>query len=235
MAAGASTSSASAHASEIPVKFRPSKSYEFPVRTFGTKGEKRSFRSEWCAKYDWLHYDRTADAAFCHLCLTTEREKRFLASTKRDPAFISKGYTNWKDATTAFSTHLASQCHKEAVAAKELPMQTGDVGEKLSREHQQQKAENRAMFRRILQNVRFLARQGLPLSGHGDGADSNFTQLLHLRAFDSPAVLTWMKKKTDKYTSLATHKHMHGYTLEANLTIACTEQELEIATAYAVC
>ena len=68
-------------------------------------------------------------------------------------------------------------------------------------EHEQQKAENRAMFRRILQNVHFLARQGLPLRGHGDGNDSNFMQLLHLRAIDTPAVLTWMGKKADKYTS----------------------------------
>ena len=93
--------------------------------------------------------------------MTAEHEKKFLAGTKRDPAFISRGYTNWKDATTAFSTHLASRCHKEAVEAKELPKQNGDVGEKLSTDHEQQKAENRAMFRRILQNVRFLARQGL--------------------------------------------------------------------------
>ena len=96
---------------------------------------------------------------------------------------------------------MASQCHKEAVAANELPRQTGDVGERLSKEHEQEKAKNRAMFQRILQNVRFLARQGLPLRGHGDGADSNFTQLLHLRAFDAPAVLPWMEKKADKYTS----------------------------------
>ena len=134
--------------------------YNWPK--FGSMGaEKRSFQAEWCAKYDWLHYDRVADAAFCHLCMTAEHEKRFLASTKRDPAFISRGYTNWKDATTAFSAHLASCCHKQAVEAKELPKQTGDVGENLSTEHEQQKAENRAMFRRILQNVHFLARQGL--------------------------------------------------------------------------
>ena len=50
----------------IPVKFHPSKSFAFPARKFGSKGaEKRSFRAEWCAKYDWLHYDRVADAAFC--------------------------------------------------------------------------------------------------------------------------------------------------------------------------
>ena len=39
----------------------------------------------------------------------------------RDPTFISRGYTNWKDATTAFSTHLANRCHKGAVEALELP------------------------------------------------------------------------------------------------------------------
>ena len=153
----ASTSSAAACISEssgqVPVKFHPPKGYSFPVRTFGTKGEKRSFRSDWCVKYDWLHYDSTIDTAFCHLCMTTEQKKRFLASTKRDPAFLTKGYTNWKDATTAFNTHMAIQCHKEAVAAKELPRQTGDVSERLRKEHEQEKVENRAMFRRILQNV----------------------------------------------------------------------------------
>ena len=71
----------------------------------------------------------------------------------------------------------------------------------LSTEHEREKAENRVMFRKIIQNIRFLTRQGLSLRGHGDGADSNFTQLLQLRAFHSPAVLTWMEKKTDKYTS----------------------------------
>ena len=113
---------------QIPAKFHPSRSYAFPARIFGSKGEKRSFRAEWCEKYDWLHYDCVANAAFCHLCMTAEHEKKFLPSTKRDPAFISKGNTYWKDATTAFSTHLASRCQKEAVEALELPKQTGDVG-----------------------------------------------------------------------------------------------------------
>jgi len=41
----------------------------------------------------------------------------------------------------------------------------------------------------------------MALSGHNDGANSNFTRLLRLHAFDCPAVLTWMQKKTNKYTS----------------------------------
>ena len=74
--------------------------------------------------------------------------------------------------------------------------QTGDVGEQLNSEHEQQKAENGAVFRRILQNICFLAHQGLPLRGHGTGADSKFMQLLHLRALDSPAILTGLEKKS---------------------------------------
>ena len=34
---------------------------------------------------------------------------------------------------------------------------------------------------KVAQNVKFLARQGIPLRGDGDGGDSNFMQLLHLR------------------------------------------------------
>ena len=185
----------------VPEKFHPSKSYVFPVHKFGSKGEKRQFKPEWCDKYDWLHYDRVADAAFCHPCMKAESEKLFLASTKRAPAFIRTGYTNWKDATGAFSIHSVSRCHKEAIEVLELPRKMGDIGERLSLEHEQEKAKNREMFRRILQNVRFLARQGLPLRGHGNGADSNFTQLLRLRSYDCPEMLSWLEKKTDKYIS----------------------------------
>ena len=51
------------------------------------------------------------------------------------------------------------------------------------------------------ENSRFLARQGL--SFHGDGAQdsSNFNQLLHLRPLDDPNLLTWVQRKTEKYTS----------------------------------
>ena len=75
---------------EVRCPPNPSKNFMFPKRKFGVQGkDQRSFRSEWCVSYTWLHYDATSDAAFCHLCMTAEFEKKFLASTKRDPAFIS--------------------------------------------------------------------------------------------------------------------------------------------------
>ena len=84
--------------------------------------------------------------------------------------------------------------------ARDLPKQTSDVDERLSSEHEKQKAENK-MFQKILQNLRFLARQGFALRGHSEEAKSNFTQLLHLQVLDTSAFLDWIRKKTNKYTS----------------------------------
>ncbi len=58
------------------------------------------------------------------------------------------------------------------------------------------------MFIKILQNIRFFARQGLPLRSHGE-AESNFLQLFRLRGLDCPLAEPWMKKKSDKYLSHA--------------------------------
>ena len=77
---------------ELPEKFHPQTTFKFPKRKFGKLGKgERFFRADWCDKYPWLHYDVQKDVAFCHLCMTAEHENKFLSSTKRDPAFISKG------------------------------------------------------------------------------------------------------------------------------------------------
>ena len=102
-------------------QFRPTKAFSFPKRQFGSKGEKRSFRAEWCETFSWLHYAVDIDAAFCYLCMRCEAEKKFLASTKRDQAFISKGFTYWKEGPTAFKKHQGSDCHREANMPVGLP------------------------------------------------------------------------------------------------------------------
>ena len=61
---------------------------------------------------------------------------------------------------------------------------------------------------KIVQNIRFLAHQGLSL--HGDGAEdkSNFNQLLPLRVLDDPNLLTWVQRKAEKYTSPENHNEL---------------------------
>lgn len=76
-----------------------------------------------------------------------------------------------------------------------------DVGELLSAEHAQQKAINRSYLSKVLQNLIYLARQGLPLRGNwvpeavvvGCELYSNLHQLMLLRAKDDPVVLDIMK------------------------------------------
>lgn len=130
-------------------------------------------------------------------------EQKLLVSTKREPTFINTGFGYWRDATIAFKKHQSSMCHKEASEAIiTLPNQIQcGVGEALSKEYKEEKAINRKVFLIILQNLRYLARQGLPLRGRYSDSESNFIQLLLLRSLDIPCISTWMKKKTDKYTS----------------------------------
>ena len=103
-------------ATALPEQFLPSKSFIFPKRKFGARREERSFQAKWCQENNWLHYDVGKDAAFCYLYLKCEH-KKFYSSKKCEPAFISKGYTHWKEVTTAFKKHQTSDCHREAVEA----------------------------------------------------------------------------------------------------------------------
>ena len=135
----------------LPLKFHPSSTYKFPKRKFVVSRE-RSFKSNWCQKYQWLHYDASSDAAFCYLCMRADKEGKLLVSTRKEPAFISKGFTYWKEATTAFNKHQTSTCHKEADEAINLLHNEllGNVDDLLSQEIKEQKADNRKMLMKIL-------------------------------------------------------------------------------------
>jgi len=167
---------------ELPEKFHPPRTYKFPKRKFGTAFmTERCFQSSWYDKYKWLHYDKGQDRAFCYLCMKAEKEGKFLSSHRREPTFITSGFTNWKEATKCFNKHQSSACHGEAVEALcLLPEQImGHVDDLMSTDINQQKATNRKMLIKILQNVKYLARQGLPFRGHDD-SNGNFIQLMLL-------------------------------------------------------
>ena len=57
--------------------------------------------------------------------------------------------------------------------------------------HAQNKAENRKVLMKILQNVKFLGRQGIAFCGHED-VESNFIQLIKLRELDNSVLSGWM-------------------------------------------
>ena len=187
----------------LPEKaFHPDSSFRFPKRAFGKANPKmRACQAQYFKTWPWLTYDVEKDVVFCHLCMKSLQAKKMTAK-RADPSFTQKGFAYWKDATIAFKKHASSDCHKEAVEVSiVLPRSCPDVGEMLSSHHSQQKKDNRECLLKILSNLKFLARQGLALRGVDDDKDSNFMQLMKLRARDDPRLGEWLEKKTNKYVS----------------------------------
>ena len=79
--------------------------------------------------------------------------------------------------------------HRAAVEAGDE--RTQHIGETISESHKECKKYNRSCLLKICQNIRFLARQGLPLRGNwvekeNAEVNSNFNQLLLFRSIDDP-------------------------------------------------
>lgn len=120
----------------------------------------------------------------------------------KDSSFLYGAFSNWKDATLGFCNHEKSSTHKPAVdVVVTLPRTAGDVGIILSSTYAAQQSVGRQCLLAIAQNIRFLSRLGIPLRGDGNESDSNFMQLLHLRAEDNQQLVPWLQRKSDKYTS----------------------------------
>ena len=143
----------------LPKQPHQPKKFKFPPRSFAQKVMKsRSFQAQWFDHFKWLHHDEEMDAAFCHVCAKAEDNGRLSGSARKDAAFLTKGFTNWKDATMSFTRHKVSDCHKEAFEAMiTLPKTTGDVAEMLLKSYSAEKKDNRQLFMKILQNITFLA------------------------------------------------------------------------------
>ena len=83
----------------------------------------------------------------------------------------------------------------------ELPKTCPDVGEMLSSEYATEKGQNRECLLKIISNLKFLVREGLPVRGDGDKTVSNFIQLLKLRGQDDPLLKCWLIRKSSKYVT----------------------------------
>ena len=140
-----------------------------------------------------------------HTCLKA-LQRRILTSSNADPAFTKNRFSNWKNAIKKkkeLRKHAFCKSHMEAVARYFTAPATviGDIGDLLSERHALEKSKNRKILLSILSNIRYLARQALPLRG-GDWntetkseENSNFHQLLKLRAQENPEIIEWLRKR----------------------------------------
>lgn len=88
--------------------------------------------------------------------------------------------------------------HQEAIMKLAAKSSAVDVSVQLSKSHDAETRNNCAMFLKLLECIRYLARQGLPFCGHHEGSVSfkgNFDQLLLLLAKDCSPLGSWLKKR----------------------------------------
>ena len=120
-------------------------------------------------------------------------------------SFIKTGYSNWKHARSTdkgFHQHESLNCHQQAIIRLiEIPKSTEDVPEMIKSNSTEVKSQNRACLIKIISYLRYLARQGLPLRGHGNDQDSNFKQLLTCHAEDDPVFSEWLNRKNQNFIS----------------------------------
>ena len=123
---------------------------------------------------------------------------------KKDDAFTESGYTNWKnakDTKKGFNQHEKSAVHRSAVNRfVEVPSSTNDIVGTVTKNLLEIQQKDVSAIMKILSSIRYLARQRLPLRSHND-SESDFRQLLLLRAEDDPNFLEWLHKETNRFTS----------------------------------
>ena len=184
---------------------------QFPLRSFGK--QQRAFCASWYSKYPWLHYQEADDSVLCFYCLVAEERglgsSAVVRNKSTDDAFIRTGFSNWKKALEKFDKHQSSLSHRDAM--DQVVGKNKNVGEMLQKGYAEEKAENKKMLKAILSSIRYVGRQGLALRGRykvGEGendkgceTDSNFLQLLKMRADDIPGLCDWLKRPQAKFTS----------------------------------
>ena len=172
---------------------QPTDSSLFPVQR--ENGRTRTFQPSWYKTYPWLHYCPERRAVLCYYCTKANSLSLLSLSTKTDDAFISKGYTYWKNALIKFKGHESSGCHRHAVQQLQQ-VKAAPVNAQLSAQKAAAQASSREALVTVFSSVRLLARQGLAMRGH-DEKQGNLRQLLKSRSEDSPALKLWLERTTN--------------------------------------
>ena len=173
-----------------------------PIPRVSSEKKGRHFREEWKIKYGWLEYDTTYEAAFCIICKDPDDNGMLHMVRNKEKTFITPAYTNWKKALERLGNHEKTDCHKQAVYAK-CNATTSSIHDQLNNEASLAKSRGRRCLMKIFTSLKFLAAQGLAIRGHEE-IDSNFRQLIALRAEDDEELKKWIAKDYGKkYTRLS--------------------------------
>ena len=164
------------------------------------KSHSRSIQESWYEKYPWISVCTSSYKVLCRICCSARSHNLVTFSKCNNLIFVEGGFCNWKKALQRFTDHEKSEMHREPEAMMKLTARSSivDVGIQLSIQHDIDMKNHRAMFLKLLECVRYLARQGLPFRGHHEDSvslEGNLLQLLLLQAKACAPLGSWLKKR----------------------------------------
>ena len=172
----------------IPVADAPHQPSAHTIEPQQLNNRALRFQNSWYVEYPWVHiHDHKS---FCFPCLKALNSN--VIATKADPAFTSKGFKNWKKAKDKMAAHAASHAHK--LAATVISAQAKPVDRVLSVMTGKAQTSARENLHVLFTSVTMLAKQGLPLLGHGKD-EGNYRALLELRCEDRPELGKWLSRR----------------------------------------
>ena len=179
------------------------------------KIERRAFHHSWFDDHKWLHYDENLDAAFCFTCLEAVKCNAISSKTlgKKVSPIGSMPRKNLvkTNRKIGVSQRNCRKGHYDSLSSQRLRRRTFCIVESIKRTE-----KNREILTTICSNIRYLARQGIPLRGNWNKEtvselNSNFYQLNLLRSNEVPGMKEWLEKgdgEGHKFTSLDIQNEM---------------------------
>lgn len=161
----------------------------------------RRFLPKWTAIHEWLVYKEEIDRAFCSVCKTAYEVFKLKSDDEHSlNAFVSTGFSDWKNALRKFQNHEFSHNHRKASTAVIARRNDSSISSVISKQSQQSRVDARFCLHKIFETIKFLAVQDIPMRGHTEN-ESNFRQLINLRCLDNEKLHSWMQRTTYKWLS----------------------------------
>ena len=175
-----------------------------------SSSKQNRFTAVWFSQYPFLEYSIEKDAAFCFVCQMFPSGMDRERSTQN---WCSIGVGKWDKMKSRgagnpekLSEHFSSKAHNAVFRDYvKFMSNNSDVDSLLDKEIrakaiqlQEDKQNNRAIIKLIIDLCRTMARQGISFRDTQSDAESNFAQLLSFTSRHCPKLKQWMNDKHNR-------------------------------------
>lgn len=176
----------------------------------------------------WLLYSKTADTAYCFCCVIFKRNQC--------GALSSVGTRDWHHLSTTLDSHVGSRTHVLAFLSWKERVARSSAGKTIDSHHQKmldaEKERWKRVFFRIVEVVKFLARQSIAFRGTnqrlGDSKNGNFMQLLQTIATFDPIMDEHLRLAMQNKTNKRRNIHYLSSDIQNDLIAALASAILSI-------